>query len=168
MSIGVAAGYLSAVQWTKIRRPWSIAPGDRRKIVCRLLLIALALSLALLVLDRGVPWYYDPRRGNAPDHVIVYSTRWCPVCERLRRCLRRNDVPFEERDVEASTRAAAEWYAVDGAGVPLTVVGQQVAHGMRQEQLEPALAAGGYKVDCWEDGLLRDLRESTQLRSQRR
>ena len=47
----------------------------------------LQLSLVLLVLDRGVPWYYDPRRGNAPDHVIVYTTRWCPVRERLRRWL---------------------------------------------------------------------------------
>jgi glutaredoxin len=137
-------------------------------VVRRLLWTALGLSLVLWVVDRGVPWYYDPRRGNAPDHVIVYTTGWCPACERLRVCLRRHAVPFEERDVEASKRAAAEWYALDGAGVPLTLVGQQIAHGMRREQLEPALAAAGFKVDCWGDGLLGDLRDSTRLRSERR
>ena len=168
MSSGVVAGYFSAVQWTNIWRPRPLAPGDRRKLVGRLLWIALALSLVLLVLDRGVPWYYDPRRGNAPDHVIVYTTRWCPACERLRRCLRRHAVPFDERDVEASARATAEWHALDGVGVPLTLVGRQIAHGMRREQLQPALGAAGFEVDCWGADALMDLRESTRLRSERR
>jgi glutaredoxin len=120
--------------------------------------------LVTLFLDRGPAWYYDPRRGNAPDHVIIYTTRWCPVCERLRQCLRRHRVPFEERDVEASARAEAEWSALDGVGVPVTLVGQQMARGMRQEQLQVALDAAGFHVDCWGAEALVDLRESTRLR----
>jgi glutaredoxin len=126
------------------------------------------LSFVALFLDRGPAWYYDPRRGNAPDHVIVYTTRWCPVCERLRQCLRRHRVPFEERDVEASARAKAEWSALDGVGVPVTLVGQQIAHGMRQEQLQAALGAAGFHVGCWGAEALVDLRESTRLRSAKR
>lgn len=134
----------------------------------RLLWIALALAVAALLLDRGPAWYYDPRRGNPTDHVIVYTTQWCPVCERLRKCLRRHQVPFEERDVEASARAAAEWYALDGTGVPLTLVGRQVAEGMRQEELQPALAAAGFHVDCWGAEAVIDMRQPTRVPSAKR
>ena len=116
----------------------------------RLLWAALVAALLALALDRGPRWYFDPRRGNGPAQVIVYSTAWCPVCERLRVCLRKSAVPFEERDVERSFRADQEWSALDGFGVPLTLAGQQVAHGLRQQELQTALAAAGYRVDCWE------------------
>lgn len=146
-------------------RLWSADAQARKTLRRRLLWIALVLAFVALVLDRGPAWYYDPRRGNAPDHVIVYTTKWCPVCERLRQCFRRHAVPYEERDVEASWRAAAEWDALDGTGVPLTLVGQRVAHGLRQEQLQPALAAAGFQVDCWG---VDSVRESIVSRPARR
>ena len=146
-------------------RRWSADARALQTVRRRLLWIALLLAVLALLLDRGPAWYYDPRRGNAADHVIVYSTKWCPACERLRQCLRRHAVPFEERDVEASWRAAAEWDALDGTGVPLTLVGQRVAHGLRQEQLQPALAAAGFQVDCWG---IDSVRESIVLRPARR
>jgi hypothetical protein len=49
----------------------------------------------------------------------------------------------------------------------LTLVGQRVAHGMRQAELEAALEAAGFRVDCWGDGALPDLREAARLRSAR-
>ena len=131
----------------------------------RLLWIAFALAIVALLLDRGPLWLFDPRRGNAADHVIVYSTAWCPACKRLRQCLGRNHVPFEERDVERSWRAQVEWSALDGVSVPVTLAGQQIAVGMRQQELRPALAAAGFDVDCWGDGRLIDLRDSTILPS---
>jgi len=130
-------------------RRWS-APGDTgRKARRWLLWAALTLAVVAMLLDRGPLWFFDPRRGNPGNRVIVYTTTWCPVCERLRLCLRRNQVPFEERDVESSWRAGFEWAALEGHGVPVTLVGQQVALGMRQEELQPALAAAGFRVDCW-------------------
>jgi glutaredoxin len=114
-----------------------------------LLLAALGFAGLLLVIDRGPAWCCDPRPDNPSGRVIVYSTDWCPVCERLRQCLRLHRVPFEERDVERSPRAEAEWEALGGLGVPLTLAGQRVAHGMRQEELQGALAEAGYAVDCW-------------------
>jgi glutaredoxin len=142
---------------------WASADQVRR----RLLWIALSLSVILLLVDRGPAWFFDPRRRNARDRVIVFSTRWCPVCERLRQCLRRHRVPFEERDIELSWRAAAEWSALDGGGVPLTLVGQRVALGMRQAELEPALEAAGFHVECWGVAALPDLLDATRLRSAR-
>jgi glutaredoxin len=160
VSLTSVSVYLWTMEWRAAFWRWASTTETRR----RLLWVALFLSLLLLLLQRGPAWFFDPRRGNAFDHVIVYSTSWCPACERLRQCLRRHGVPFEERDVETSWRAAAEWSALDGDGVPLTLVGQRVAYGMRQEELETALGGGGFRVDCWGAGAVIDLRGSS-LRS---
>jgi len=50
----------------------------------------------------------------------------------------------------------------------VTLVGQRVAYGMRQEELETALGAGGFRVDCWGEGALIGRHESTRLRSAKR
>jgi hypothetical protein len=71
------------------------SPGLRAKVRRWALVLALLDALALLGLTRGRDWYYDPRGTNSPGHVVVYTTRWCPACERLRRCLREHAVPFE-------------------------------------------------------------------------
>jgi glutaredoxin len=120
----------------------------RAKVRRWALVLALVDALALLGLTRGRDWYYDPRGSNPPGHVVVYTTRWCPVCERLRQCLRQHAVPFEERDVEGSRRAAAEWSALGGSGVPVTLAGREVVLGMRPEELRSALAGAGFQVDC--------------------
>lgn len=124
----------------------------RRAPRTRALWALLAASLLTLIATRSHDWYFDPRRTNPKGHVVVYSTRWCPACERLRQCLRRQGVPFEERDVEASPSARSEWSVLDGYGVPLTLVGQRIAYGLRPDQLRAALGEAGYEVDCWAAG----------------
>jgi hypothetical protein len=57
-------------------------------------------------------------------------------------------VPFEERDVDASRQAEAEWSQLGGGGVPVTIVGQRVVYGLNGAELGSALAAAGYQVDC--------------------
>lgn len=129
------------------------APAQPWRVRARLplLLGLLGFSVMLLVVERVPVWYYDPRPGNPPGGVIVYSTDWCPVCERLRLCLQRHRVPFEERDIEKSARAQAEWSALDGTAIPVTVVGHHVAYGLRRDELQGALAEAGYRVDCWSE-----------------
>jgi glutaredoxin len=128
---------------------WASDPALRARIRRKLLWAALALALAAFAIDRGPVWYYDPRRHHGAGQITVYSTSWCPVCERLRVCLRKQGVPFDERDIEAEERAGMEFWALDGRGVPLTLAGQAIAHGMRQAELQPALRSAGYRVDCW-------------------
>jgi glutaredoxin len=124
-------------------------PALRTRTRRKLLVVALLAALAVLALDRGPVWYYDPRRHHGANQVTVYSTSWCPVCARLRVCLREHGVPFEERDVEKVKRAGYEYWALGGNGVPLTLVGRQIASGLRRAELEPALRQAGYQVDCW-------------------
>lgn len=126
-------------------RPW------KGRMRLPLLLGLLGYSVMLLIVERVPVWYYDPRPSNPPNGVIVYSTGWCPVCARLRSCLQRHRVPFDERDIEKSTRAQAEWSALDGTAIPVTVIGRHVAYGLRREELQGALAEAGYRVDCWSE-----------------
>jgi glutaredoxin 3 len=46
--------------------------------------------------------------------VQIYSTSWCPYCDRARRLLKQKDVDFEEIDVEARPEARAEMMARSG------------------------------------------------------
>jgi glutaredoxin len=124
----------------------------------------LAASLLTLIATRAHDWYFDPRRTNPKGHVVLYSTRWCPACERLRQCLRRHGVAFDERDVERSPRARSEWSVLDGYGVPLTLVGQRIAYGLRPDELRAALGEAGYEVDCGAPGTLPGLPSSALRR----
>jgi glutaredoxin 3 len=46
--------------------------------------------------------------------VQMYSTGWCPYCDRARRLLKEKNVAFEEIDVEARPEARAEMMARSG------------------------------------------------------
>ncbi len=78
------------------------------------LILSLVVGSSLLGLGCGAP-AVAPATSGARAHVGVrlYTTRWCPHCERARRWLRSRGIPYEELDVEASARAAAQHRALD-------------------------------------------------------
>ncbi|MDO4685898.1 MAG: mycoredoxin [Corynebacterium sp.] len=42
------------------------------------------------------------------NHVTLYTTTWCPFCQRLVKALDRTQTPYTNIDVEKD-EAAAEW-----------------------------------------------------------
>lgn len=42
------------------------------------------------------------------EHVTLYTTDWCPFCQRLIKALNRTETPYARIDVEQD-EAAAEW-----------------------------------------------------------
>ena len=55
----------------------------------------------------------------------MYSTGWCPYCERARSLLESKQVEFEEIDVEARPDARAEMVARSGRRtVPQIFIGE--------------------------------------------
>lgn len=44
----------------------------------------------------------------AKQSVIVYSTEWCPWCHRAKDFLKKNGIPYEDRDVENNPDYAEE------------------------------------------------------------
>jgi glutaredoxin 3 len=46
--------------------------------------------------------------------VVMYTTNWCPYCERARRLLRSKGAAFEEIDVESAAEKRAEMISRSG------------------------------------------------------
>lgn len=55
-------------------------------------------------------------------NVTIYTTEWCPFCQRLIKALNRTETPYTRVDVEADAEAAAWVESVnDGNRVVPTV-----------------------------------------------
>lgn len=75
--------------------------------------------------------------------IVMFSTTWCPVCQRARAFLDANGLPREERDVDHDARALAELKRLTGKGsIPTFVVdGVLLKPGFSEESLMTAVVA---------------------------
>ena len=72
----------------------------------------------------------------------MYSTAWCPYCERARALLRAKGAVFEDIDVEAQPEKRAEMVArSDRTSVPQVFIGERHVGGC--DDLHELDAAGG-------------------------
>lgn len=72
----------------------------------------------------------------------MYTTSWCPYCERARALFERRHVEFEEIDVEARPEARAEMVARSGRRtVPQIFIGETHLGGC--DDLHDLEASGG-------------------------
>jgi len=70
--------------------------------------------------------------------VTLYMTTWCGWCKRTRALLTHLDVPFVEKDIEASPEALAEHAAKAGAGagVPVLDIGGKIVRGYDPDRIQ--------------------------------
>jgi glutaredoxin 3 len=74
--------------------------------------------------------------------VLMYTTSWCPYCERARRLLNSKGVAFEEIDIETSPDRRGEMQARSGRrSVPQIFVGSTHVGG--SDDLHDLDASGG-------------------------
>jgi len=66
---------------------------------------------------------------NVPA-VVMYTTSWCPYCERARRLFAAKGARFDEIDVESAPEKRAEMQACSGQrSVPQIFIGEQHVGG---------------------------------------
>ena len=66
---------------------------------------------------------------SAP-RVLMYSTSWCPYCERARALLAQKGVAYEEIDIDAAPQARADMIKKCGGGtVPQIFIGETYVGG---------------------------------------
>lgn len=101
---------------------------------------------------------YEARRRPAPNdspalagpgagsgHVIMYSTRYCPVCQQARRWLLEQKIPFVEKDLERDPGASDELerktreQGVQSSGVPVFDIGGKLLLGFDPGAIENLL-----------------------------
>ena len=62
--------------------------------------------------------------------VTMYTTGWCPYCDRARKLLARKGVEFQEIDVESAPEKRAEMRTRSGrTSVPQIFIGEQHVGG---------------------------------------
>ena len=72
--------------------------------------------------------------------VIVYSTKTCPWCAKTKKFLKANKIPFTNKDVGDSSKAAQEMMKKSGQqGVPVTDINGTIIIGFNEGKLKRAL-----------------------------
>lgn len=113
----------------------------------RLIHFLIALVLAILIVDRGAAYLYEPKPES--KDIILYTTAWCPYCESLRTYLKGYNIPYIERDVEKSLSGTLGWWTLGrGRGVPISVIGEQVVRGYDLGKINAALRELGYSIQA--------------------
>jgi len=73
--------------------------------------------------------------------VVMYTTNWCPYCERARRLLASKNVSIQEIDVESAPAKRAEMQTRSGRrSVPQIFIGDHHVGG--SDELQDLEAAG--------------------------
>lgn len=87
--------------------------------------------------------------ASASAGVVIYTTSWCGVCKKAKRLLDQLGVPFVEKDVEGSKKAATELAAKASAagirpgGVPVIDVAGTLLQGLDEPTLRATLKTKG-------------------------
>ncbi len=73
-------------------------------------------------------------------HVVLYATQWCGYCAKARKYFAKNQIRYQELDVETSEQGRIAYQKMGGGGVPIIVVnGSTVIRGFDPEAIEEAL-----------------------------
>lgn len=79
---------------------------------------------------------------NQANPVIIYSTTWCGFCKMAKQYLDSKNVPYVEKDIEASEAAKNELLEkVDGnfQGVPVIDIDGSIILGFDRPKIDEAL-----------------------------
>ncbi|HHI94875.1 MAG TPA: glutaredoxin family protein [Gammaproteobacteria bacterium] len=105
--------------------------------------VAVGVLVGVLVLNWGsVHGLLVARPDFAAQHVepvVMYGTDWCGNCKMTRTYLRENNIPFYEYDVDKSPEGQRQFKALQGTGVPLLLVKNNVVRGFDPTAIQEAL-----------------------------
>jgi glutaredoxin-like YruB-family protein len=72
--------------------------------------------------------------------VTVYSTSWCPWCDRVKTFLKEKKIPFKDINVENNPEAAQEMANKSGQmGVPVLDIDGKIIVGFNEPEIRKAL-----------------------------
>lgn len=81
-----------------------------------------------------------PRRGE----VWIYTTPTCGYCRYAMEHMRLKNVPYTAKDITANPKYKAEFRALGGRGVPVTLSGSQRINGYKEAAFEAFLKSAGF------------------------
>lgn len=72
--------------------------------------------------------------------IVMYTTQTCGYCVKARNWLQERNLQWDERDIETSAEAFAQWKSHGGMGTPLILVNGKRFAGFAPDALEAELA----------------------------
>ena len=72
--------------------------------------------------------------------VVMFTTQTCGYCAKARTWFTEQNVAWDERDIETSESARAEWVAMGGVGTPLILINGARISGFSVDALSAELA----------------------------
>jgi glutaredoxin-like YruB-family protein len=79
-------------------------------------------------------------RGGKMSKVIVYSTKTCSWCIKLKEFLKENKISFTNKDVGTNKKNADEMIKKSGQqGTPVTDIAGKIIVGFNKEEIKKAL-----------------------------
>ncbi len=80
------------------------------------------------------------KKSSGKRRVIVYSTKTCPWCKKVKEFLKTNKVSFTNKDVGSNSAAAQEMIKKSGQqGVPVTDINGTIIIGFNEGKLKKVL-----------------------------
>lgn len=91
----------------------------------------------------------DPHRVDNPNaDVVLYSTRTCPYCQQARQYLRQGGFNYVEYDTQTNAKGRQDYRALNGRGVPLILVGQELMEGFSEDRFRAFYARAKAKMEA--------------------
>ena len=111
--------------------------------------------LAFLVVGGLLYWYQHSQpdsvvirpietvrfQSESNSEVVLYATQWCGYCRKTRQFLADNDIAYFEYDIENSSQGAREYKQLNGRGIPLVLVNNEVIRGYNPKAILAAVQA---------------------------
>lgn len=166
MSEGNAAPAAASRTWFDRNTPTFAARYRASRIYRALtwtLIVLLPVAVTLHLYGVAQKHRYDPRRQPA-DAVTLLVTAHCPFSRELEAALQAGNIAYRRIDVEKDDGGAWAYYAVNAHGVPVTVVGSEVIHGLRTKQLRATLQQAGRDTSRLQFGRETDASLSTDVK----
>ena len=91
---------------------------------------------------KGEPTEREIAAARRKVPVVMYSTAWCGVCKRARAYFEKEQIPFQELDVDENVQARADYLLLNPRrSVPTIKIGDEVIIGFSPASVERALDA---------------------------
>lgn len=97
----------------------------------------LVVVLAIIVINewRGIRNLFSPPPDFAAAHeetAVMYSTQWCPFCQKARELFAEQGITYYEYDIEQSEEGNAQYQRLGGGGVPIILIKGEVLKGFNR------------------------------------
>lgn len=120
-----------------------------RELLSYALMIFIGLGIGLLVKE-AIDFLNQPpiyqvidnskHFQNTSEEVVMYSTQWCPYCKKARDFLKRNNIAFDERNIESGSEKVKLLYrSLNKESIPQIIIGNKLFSGFNETALKNEL-----------------------------